>query len=253
MFFILSKTLDTLIEPLTWSLLGFVIALLLVRRRPRLSAFAGVLALLVLVVFSEDVVANALWGSLERGVRSTMKPNVTYDAVIVLSGMVEPDPTEARGEPSYNDNVERVLTAFDLLRVGRVQNVLVSGGATRTNGTGPIEADVLAKQLAGWGIDGARIVEERQSRNTRENATESAKLVAEKGWKSLLLVTSAFHMPRALGCFRRTGLQVDVLPVDYRASHRSAWFPRAGALNISTKALHEWVGRLVYRVVGYAR
>ena len=138
----------------------------------------------------------------------------------------------------------------------------MSGGASTLDGSGPEEADVLAQQLRDWGIDASRIVEERESRNTRENATQSARIVAEKGWTRLLLVTSAFHMPRALACFEQAGLHPDVLPVDFRTGGSGAgWFPRAGALYESTNALRELAGRLVYpnrglrplgRIVGYA-
>ena len=76
----------------------------------------------------------------------------------------------------------------------------------------------------------------------------------ERGWRSLLLVTSAAHLPRALDCFRKVGLTPDALPVDYRAGGARAggWLPRASALSKSTDVLRELAGRVVYRVAGYA-
>ena len=99
------------------------------------------------------------------------------------------------------------------------------------------------------------IVEEPQSRNTRENATESAKIVAARGWKKLLLVTSAAHRPRAQGCFRAVGLDPDTLPVDHRHSKGplGGFAPRAVHLNASTDAIRELTGRVIYRVMGYTK
>jgi uncharacterized SAM-binding protein YcdF (DUF218 family) len=255
MFFYLSKSLDALLSPYTWGLALFGLALILGGKRRRASLIVGLSGLLLLLLFSSGRMAVYLGRALEEGAVNSLKPGVTYDVVIVLSGMVEGDAVEAHGQPAYNDNVERILMAFDLLRTGRARSVLLSGGSGRMDGSGPVEADVLAAQLEAWGIDRARIVEERQSRNTLENAVESAKVVRERGWKTLLLVTSAFHMPRAAGCFAATGLSVDTLPVDFRTSRRppEGWFPRVGALDTSTGALREFAGRLVYRISGYTR
>jgi uncharacterized SAM-binding protein YcdF (DUF218 family) len=97
------------------------------------------------------------------------------------------------------------------------------------------------------------VVLERESRNTRENAERSARIVRERGWRTLLLVTSAMHAPRAEAAFRGAGLAVDVLPVDRRSGDRPGSFlPRATALDRSTEALRELAGRLVYRAVGYS-
>ncbi len=254
MFFFLSKTLDALVSPLTWTLLLLAAALIFWTRRRRLAFGCALAALAILAVFSSGVISDWLWRVLEAPAQSTLRAGVQYDAVIVLSGMVDAEATEAHGQPSYNNNIERLLSAYQLLRDGRAKNVLLSGGSGRLDRSGLVEADVLATQLKDWGIDPSRIVEYRLSRSTRENAVESAKVVAERGWTSHLVVTSAFHMPRALACFAQAGLKVDALPVDYRAGNgASPWFPRADALYTSAGALRELFGRLVYRVVGYSR
>ena len=85
-----------------------------------------------------------------------------------------------------------------------------------------------SNELIDWGIAPERVVIEDQSRNTRENAVESARVARERGWKTILVVTSAFHMERALGCFRAVGLEVDALPVDQRGYDPGwqSWLPR---------------------------
>ncbi len=252
MFFVLSKLLDIALSPLGWTLFLVGGGLALRKRRPRLAVACGVLGLLVLVGFSLDPVANKLWRALETPPLSSARPGDRWDAVIVLSGLVDDAATEAFGRPAYNDNVERLLETFQLLRSDRARFVLISGGSGRLGG-GPPEADVIAQQLEAWGIDRSRIVLERGSRNTHENAAASTAIVHDRGWRKVLLVTSAFHMPRALGCFRKEGLAVDTLAVDFRSNPGFGLpLPRATALGRSEEAIRELAGRVIYRLVGFS-
>jgi len=253
-FFFLSKTLDALLSPFTWSVALIAIGLLwpgpAVRRR--LSAVAG---LALLLLFSFEPFANALERALERTAVRTYRADVVYDAVILLGGVVER--SAASGEPAYNDNVERLVVTYDLLRTNRARHVIVSGGVLDPAVPSLVEAEVLARQLVDWGIAPDRIAVETHSRNTHENAVESRRIALDRGWTRLVVVTSAFHMSRALGCFRAVGLAVDTLPVDYRAydpaSFSGSWLPRAAYLERSTMAVREWLGHGVYRLEGYAR
>ncbi len=254
MFIALSKLLDWLFAPLTWGLLLLLVAALL-RARPRWAFGLAALAAAVLVVFSMEPVANRLQRLAERDARSTFRPDVVYDAVVVLGGIVDGAATRASGEVELDANVERILRAWELVRAGRARAVLLSAGLTFPLPGDVPEADLLAAKLVQWGVSPAQVVVEASSRNTRENAIESSRIAAAHGWKTLLVVTSAAHAPRALGCFRAVGLEPDVLPVDHRAGDGGGqgWLPRAGALERSTDALREVAGRLVYRMVGYAR
>ncbi|HYO56535.1 YdcF family protein [Archangium sp.] len=255
MFVFLSKVLDLLLAPLTWGLLLVSVGLLL-RRRVRLAVWLRGLGLLVLYVFSTEPMANGLQRWVETGAVSTYRPDVVYDAVIVLGGAVDTDATERSGLPEYSQQVERILRGFELLRQGRARQVLLSAGTLDTRPGALVEADVLAGQLQLWGIEPERIVIEGRSRNTRENALESERLIREKGWRRLVLVTSAAHMPRALGTFEAVGLKPDTLVVDVRAHDwhlRGTWWqPRASNLSAGTDALRELFGRLVYRLRGWA-
>ncbi len=254
MFLFLSKVLDLFLAPLSWALL-FLVAGALLRRRTGLARLSSGLGLAVLYAFSTEPVSAALMRATEAGAVSTFRPDVTYDAVIVLGGGLDPTATERSGQPEYNAAPERVLRGFELLRDGRAQRVLISGGSLDPRPQAVIEADVLSRQLQAWGIPAERIVTEGRSRNTRENALESERIIREQGWKTLLLVTSAAHMPRAAGCFAAVGLRPDTLPVDVRTSltplRRMSWMPRAGNLSQSTDALRELAGRVVYRRRGW--
>jgi uncharacterized SAM-binding protein YcdF (DUF218 family) len=253
-FLWLSKVLDWFLAPLSWGLLLLLGAALL-RARPRLSRALAVLAALVLVAFSLEPVTDRLDRLAERGAVSTYRPEVVYDAVVVLGGMVDSAATRTSGELELDAHVERLLRAWELLRAGRARMVLLSGGAVDPQPGDVPEADRLAAKLVAWGIPPAQVVMEGSSRNTRENAIESSRIAAARGWHTLLVVTSAAHMPRALGCFRAVGIEPDALPVDHRAGdgQGQSWLPRAAGLARSTDAIRELFGRLVYRALGYSR
>jgi uncharacterized SAM-binding protein YcdF (DUF218 family) len=251
-FYVLSKTLDVLLGPLTWAI---ALAFASLVRSKAWCRWAGPGAGVLLCLFSSERVSNALVRHLEEASKPTMKTGVTYDAAILLGGVVEHRETATWGAVAYNDNVERLLVTYDLLKSGRCHDVIISGGAEAGD---PVhEALVLGKQLEDWGVEPSRIVLDDHALNTRENAVESARLAHEHGYRTLLLVTSAFHMPRALDCFRAVGLDVDALPVDYKSfdpNRASAeLLPRAGPLKDSTMALREFAGRWIYRVTGRGR
>ncbi len=250
MFLFLSKVLDVFLSPLSWALLLLGLGLVLQRRRARLARGLGVLGFGVLYAFSTEAVSSALMRATEAGAVTTFRPDVTYDAVIVLGGGLDPAATEVSGRPEYSAAPERILRGFELLREGRAHKLLISGGSLDPRPEAVVEADVLSRQLQAWGIPAERIVTEGRSRNTRENAVESERIIREQGWRTLLLITSAAHMPRAAGCFAAVGLRPDTLPVDLRAPttpvKRMSWLPRAGQLSQSTEALRELAGRVVY-------
>jgi uncharacterized SAM-binding protein YcdF (DUF218 family) len=253
-FLWLSKALEWFVSPLAWSLLLLVAAALL-RRRRRWAWSLAASALAVLVAFSTAAVADAIQRAAERGARSTYRPDVVYDAVVVLGGIVDAPASRASGEAELTATADRIVRGFELIRSGHARAIVVSAGLVfPTPGDVP-EADRLAARLARWGVPPAQIVPEASSRNTRESAIEVGRLAAARGWTSLLLVTSAAHVPRALGCFRAVGLAPDVLPVDYRAGdgRGRSWLPQAFALAKSTRAIHELAGRVAYRLAGYTR
>lgn len=254
MFFFLSKTLDELATPLFWALALTAIALGAVMRRvARVASWAAGSAFAVLYVFSVKPVSNTLLRGLESSARRTaaQAPSPPYDAVIVLGGFVNQDPEV----PDYTDGIDRLFAAFDELRSGRARHALLCGGRVSRDEPSA-ESVILERQLEAWGIAADRIVVDDRSRNTYQNAVEAARIVREKGWTRLLLVTSAFHFKRAAGCFRRAGLTFDALPADYRSydprRFSGSWLPRVEAFSESTMAIREYVGREVYSLRGYS-
>jgi len=114
----------------------------------------------------------------------------------------------------------------------------------------PGEARAVASILQSGRVRGDEILFERSSRNTHENAVESARIVRERGWKTIVLVTGAVHARRALACFHRVGLFPDLLPV-FRQRPLGV-LPQWWALEVSTAVVHEVVGLIAYRIAGYA-
>ncbi len=250
MFYFLSKVLDLLLAPLTWAILLAAAAVAWRRRRaaPWLAAAGAV----TLWIFSVDPVANALSGLAEQGVRSTVRPDVTYDAAVVLGGFGDPAASRASGETELGPAAERFVAGLEIFRDGRARYVLLSAG-----GTDPergVEADWAGALYRRLGVPADRLILERESRNTWENAQRTAAVARERGLRSLVLVTSAMHAPRAVAAFRRVGLEVDLLAVDRRHGDRDFTLqPRVDALERSTSAIRELAGRVAYRLAGYAR
>lgn len=253
MFLVLSKLLDVLVAPITWSALLVLAGVVVAGRRPRLSRGLSGAGVCVLLAFSLEPVSRRLYGFAERDAPSTFHPDPPYDAVIVLGGATEVRTSRVSGQVELNAAGERLVRAAELLRRGDARMALLSAGRIRPVPGDPSEAAQAREVLVALGIAPERLVLEEASRNTRENAVETARLVRARGWRRVLLLTSAYHVPRALGCFRAVGLAPDVLPVDHRAGDGRVrfWLPRSGPLHDSTEAIRELVGRVVYRLAGY--
>ena len=257
MFFFLSKVLDLLLSPLTWSLLllGAAVPWRASRpQKPRRQRALGIAGLAVLLVFSAAPVENGLYRWLEASAHDTTHPDETYDAVIFLGGIVDGNPTALYHQTSYNDNVERLFATYDMLRTGRARYAITSGGTEGASGI--IEAETVRDQLIAWGIAPERILVDDKANNTHENAVYTAAIVKEQGFTRLAIVTSAYHMKRAIDCFHAVGLDPDTLPADYRGGRFADVLsptPRTWHLDGSTRAIRELAGRVIYRLEGYSK
>lgn len=253
MFFMLSKLLDVALDPLWWAMGALLAGLALIKRRPRAGLAALALGTAVLLLFSTPMVAQRLWFGLEHEPASSYRADVTYDTVVLLGGVVDPAGSTA-AEAAYGNNIERLLTVFELLRTDRAKTAILSGGYL-SEGL-PSEAAYLQRELVAWGIAPERLLLDERSKNTHENAVQTAALVSKHGFRTVLMVTSAFHMQRAKGCFNAVSLAVDTLPVDFRLralERSSARLPRAEYLGESAQAVREYAGRLIYRMLGYSQ
>jgi uncharacterized SAM-binding protein YcdF (DUF218 family) len=174
------------------------------------------------------------------------------DGIIVLGGAVEPAITRAHGQVALNAAAERLTESLKLAQRFPEAKVLLTGGEASILPRGESEADSMRAFFVEQGIDPGRLVIEERSRDTYENAVLSRQLVLPRPEDAWVLVTSAMHMPRAVGCFRRLGWTVIPYPVDYRAEDapRPNFF-LSEHLTLVDVAVKEWVGLVAYRLMGH--
>lgn len=175
------------------------------------------------------------------------------DGIIVLGGAVDPAVSEGRGQIKLNEAANRLTAGVVLARRYPAARIVLSGGSGLVISGELPEADAMREFLVEQGIDPARVTEEARSRTTYENVQFAFEVARPRPGETWLLVTSAAHMPRAVGCFRRIGWTVIPFPVDYRTSGR---VPMVSDLTLSeglvrlTLAVREWLGLAAYRVLG---
>jgi uncharacterized SAM-binding protein YcdF (DUF218 family) len=255
MFFVLSKTASFFALPsnliIVFGLLGVV--LLATRfRRTGLRLAAG--SLMLLAVIGLSPLGNALIVPLEQ--RFLPWPGDPPDpaGIVVLGGAVAPDVSLAREAVSLNEAAERMTAAVELASRYPQARIVFSGGNGALIGREGTEADAALRLFAGLGIPAERVTVEDQSRNTIENAIFSKDIAKPRPGERWLLVTSAYHMPRAVGVFRAAGFPVEAYPVDWRTrGPADAWRPFGSigdGLRRTDTAMREWVGLFVYWLTG---
>lgn len=254
LFFVASKVFWMLARPATWGLLLVLAALWAVEQGRRGLARASLWgAALGFVLVATVPVGDALLAPLEG--RFPAAPPLSAPALIlVLGGAEQTVETAGSGLPSVNGAGERFIEAIALAHRFPDAQIGVVGGSGRLQGPAMPNAEILARALAAAGIPPARIGLETASRNTWENAVNARGLWGDTAGP-VVLVTSAFHMPRAAETFCAAGWPAFIAyPVDFRAVgsfQRLGW---AFADNLSTLnlAVKEHIGRVVYRLTGRA-
>jgi uncharacterized SAM-binding protein YcdF (DUF218 family) len=253
MGFVLSKLFWAVAAPGNLLLLLLVLGTLRLAGRRRRRGFRLVAtATAALMLIAVLPVGQWLAMPLESRFPAPELPQ-RVDGIVLLGGAVEPAISRAHGQVALNDAGERLVEGLRLARRFPDAKVLATGGdAALLPRDEPSEAAVMRDFLVEQGINPARILIEERSRDTAENALYSRELAQPGPDQVWLLVTSAAHMPRAVGCFRHLGWPVVPYPVDYRSEAR----PRPGFLLAQHLALvdvaaKEWVGLLAYRLLGY--
>src|SRR5262249_4788394 len=203
MFFFLSKVLGFFAIPSNLIILiGMVGFLLLPTRFARAGRWFAFISLIVLAIFGFSPIGNALITPLEDRFPPWDATRGAPDGIIVLG--------------AWGPRNERLLVVPELLRRYPNARLLFSGGSGTLIDDGNAEAKFAARLLDSLGIARSRITLEDRARNTVENAFFSRALAQPKAGERWLLVTSAYHMPRAIGVFRKAGFPVEPYPVDWR-------------------------------------
>ncbi len=257
MFILIGKLFKPLIEPMGLGSLLWIAGALVYWRWSRVwglrCAGAGIV---VVLFFSNSVVSNALVTALEDDY-PILEPEACSwaEAIVVLGGSTYP-PVPPRKSIEVGPGFDRLLHAMRLLRAERAPLLVVSGGGIpMLDGSDMSEARRLWSLALEYGVDPALILLEERSRNTYENALYTRELLKERGIERILLVSSAMHMRRAVAAFRAQGFEVVPAPADVQVVARPfnpiRLVPHFRALQVSTKAMNEYMGLVVYRLKGW--
>jgi len=255
MFFALSKVFWFFAQPLTLSILltgaAFVAAL---SSRRRVAMIAAGCACLILGLGALTSVGAVMMHPLENRFQRPVPMPGKVDGIIVLGGGFEAGINRVRGGYELNGSGDRFVEAAILARRYPEARVVVTGGAGDLVLDGEADAVTAPRLLTALGVAPERLVLESKSRNTYENAVFTRKMLDAKPGQTWLLVTSAFHMPRAMGLFRKAGFEVVPWPADYRTSGQEhlgvAQDNALDSLQNLSVALREWIGLAVYRMTG---
>lgn len=251
--FIAAKLLAFLTQPLAWVALLMLVAVLLVRRRPKTSQGLGATAITLLLVLGWEPLPNALIRQLEARypALSASADLNGYAGVVVLGGALESAYVWTQpGQSALNDAAERMTEVLPLLRRQPVLQVLFTGGEGELFGEGPSEARRAERFFTAQGIPPRQVLYEPASRTTFENALLSKSLPGVDPAQPWLLMTSAWHMPRAMATFQKNGWNVHAYPVDFRGGLATPWtqYNMDQGARKWKLVLHEWLGLLAYRI-----
>lgn len=254
MFFVLSKILNFVIQPLIWILLLILIALYtknLVYKKKFLLASA-----ILLLLFTNPFLCNVIMHAWEVQGYKASTITQPYDVGVVMGGSLR-FYNSSMERIVYSSSVDRLLQSIDLLNQKKVNKLLLTGGSGFVMFKDIKESQMLANVLKGLNIPDTCIITENDSRNTHENAINTTTIIKEQFvGKRILIITSAIHIRRTRACFEKAGLQADYYPVDERSgigiyTPDKIIIPNSECLDAWGALLHEWVGMIIYKLNGY--
>jgi uncharacterized SAM-binding protein YcdF (DUF218 family) len=210
----------------------------------------------LLLFCTNDFIADEFMRAWEVPVVPIAAMKKQYSWGIILSGVVRSE-MELKDRVYFQRGADRVIHALQLYKAGILKKILVSGGATSVLGRTEPEADEIASVLIMMGVKREDIVTENRSKNTHDSAVEVKLLLTGIAKPSeCLLITSAFHMRRSSACFEKVGWGMDKFSTDF-LSHKRKFaldlllIPQLDALSKWHVLTKEWVGYIVYAMVGY--
>ena len=254
MFFILSKLLYFLIQPLNW-----IIGLLLFSvfsKKAKWKKKSRNLALILLIFFTNPLLLNLFTKAWQSDVYTVESLGENFDIGIVLGGYSN-FRLQPRDRYHFSGSVNRFTQALELYKEGKIKKMLLTGGTGSLWKDVPGEAGEIKRFLIKMGVPEDDIIIESKSRNTRENALFT-KEILEKSYPNAncLLITSATHMRRSKGCFNKVGVaftpfSTDITVEEFRWSLGTTIYPTPDGFNRWGLIIKEWIGYLVYWIVGY--
>lgn len=253
MFFILSKILNFLTNPLVFVLAFFLLSIFI--KKPIWKKRSFWIGFSLLIFFSNDFIANEMMRAWEIPVTPYAEIKKKYDWGIVLTGVTYNDKQPA-DRVYFQHGADRVVHTVELYKMGIIKKIMISGGSGRLITDGSKEADDLFRAMKLMGVPVQDMTIENESRNTYESAVNVKKLLKDEPAAEYLLITSAFHLRRASACFRKAGFEFDVFSTDFYThplyfTPEVFLVPTAGAIITWQKLFKEWTGIAAYKVAGY--
>lgn len=255
MFFYLSKIFWFFAQPLNFAILLVALALIaLVLAWRRLAILTSAFAFLVLALGAWTSLGALMIHPLEDRFQRPVSLPEKINGIVVLGGGFEGGVNLVRGGYELNSSGDRFVEAAVLAARHPEAKVVVTGGSGNMILEGEGDGVTAPRLLTALGVAPGRLLLESQSRNTYENAVFTRDMVKAGPGETWVLITSAFHMPRSIGLFRKAGFDVVPWPSDYRTTGKesvglSRDNPMDSLQNMSI-ALREWVGLLAYWMVG---
>jgi len=239
----LHKILPVILSPL------FIIIILFIFGVIFNSARIGIFSIILLAIISLPIVSNHLIQFLERDYRLTKVDKVQdADAIVVLSGMVRSINAEEDLHYEWTDASDRIFAGIELVKKGKSPKLVLTQGKLPWS-LGEPEGSFLRKVAIDQGVDAEKIILTGEVENTEQEAFETARLLVKSN-PTIILVTSAFHMPRARQIFEAAGLNVEPFAVDFRQETKKLtvidFIPTAEALKDSSIFVREMIGRAFY-------
>lgn len=252
------ETILTFLQPLglAWLGLGTWVVISVRRRRMR-ELLPASASWLLLTLASCTPLPGRLLASLETTFPVVSVTDLeTADVIVCLGGGASPSRSEPAGF-HLRGAADRLATALLLARHGKAPALVLGGGGYVVDGAWRSEAETVADRLRDIGWSAPEILSLGLCANTREEALKVRQLARDRGWKRVHLVSSAYHLPRAVAAFRQMGLEIHPVPCNFQTSatmgHSSRWLgpPTTASLDQLDLWLHEILGRFSYRWKGW--
>jgi uncharacterized SAM-binding protein YcdF (DUF218 family) len=258
LFFVLSKILAFILMPLTWVFILFICSRLVASERKRKRLFW--ISLASLYIFTNSFIADEFMRMWEvKYDKENYAPEMdgSYDYAVVLGGMTWYNPKLKK--PQFMRGADRLFQALWLVKQKKVTKIIFTGGSGSLEHPEEKEGAIIATWLRQMGFPDSCFIVESESKNTRENALFTKKILDSLNYKKskVLLITSAFHMRRSLACFKKAGVEgmIPYITDGYSGPRKfvfdHCFIPQADALNVYNILIHEIVGYLTYKAIGY--
>lgn len=251
MFFILSKTISYLLMPAT--LIGLAWLAFFIFKKWRFRKYLAILGFSLFIIFTNDFLANSFlkaWQTEPANLETIKSKKFTYG--VLLTGMTN-TLKEPKDRVYFNQNADRLLQAIMLHQQGIIDTLYISGGGATALRKDLQEARVLLSYLKSIDFSMEKVIIEDQSRNTVESARFASDFIESQN--EILLITSASHMPRAMGCFEKEGFKAQSYPTVYHTNDEmispSMFLPSQEALMKWHILFKEWMGYSAYWIAGY--